>query len=234
MNAPGFHASASYDSCQCGGAQGVNPPATPDIGAIVGVVEDLGRALALGTIADRVGLPEGGELVDTVATFVRESPTLAAAYAVSETAGIQHAPTYRQPETGGVLGSIGVGVVEGIEGAAGAVERAAVSSFKAIRKLPLGTFAAVGAGLAVANQYFNVDERTRLADIAGRYALAGDSLKAWLDGATPEERAAYLATIGDLGAAGTQGGGSGWSFWTWAGIGLAAAAALWAWRRSQA
>ncbi len=202
MNAGDFNFRWSAP-CACEGAS-ANPAEAPPLDAISALYTELGHAVAIGELADRLGVPGGAQLVEGVARFVASSPTV-----LRSVGGV---------ETGGVASAF----VEGLGGAAlkawGVVETAAARSWKALQAAPTSLLL-VGAGVLLASQYLSADERAGLEVLATEAALKQDVILSL----PPELRAKALAEASPLG------GSRGISIWTWGAFGLAAVVALWAW-----
>ena len=82
-----------WGTCTCDSAR-TNPAAEPPLQAITALYDELGRAVAIGELADRLGLEDGARLVQGVAQFVAGSPTVLRTVA----------------ETGGVVSSVATGL----------------------------------------------------------------------------------------------------------------------------
>lgn len=197
--------SLAWDTCAC---EGKNPPA--DFAglpaAISALYDDLGRSAALGALAQQMGIPAGGELLESVQAFAEESPTLA------------EAP---QVETGSVFSAIkGIG-----KGAVGIVERRAEKTLAALgrHKEILGTALVIGAGYGLGSRYLSGLEQARIADITGRHVLVADAVGA----APPGERVKALAALQGVLSPGDVGG---FSLFQWLAFGAVALAVVWAWK----
>ncbi len=189
----------------CGCAQ-VNPAADPPLGAISALYDELGRAVAVGELANRLGVPDGAALVESVAAFVSASDTVLRSVAST-------------PETGSLASSVGARLTGQAAKAWGVVETSAAKSWRALSGAPTRLLV-VGAGVLLASQYLSAQEAAELEDISLRTAVLQDVVMSL----PVDQRAAALASAGLSTRAGV-------SVWGWVGLGLVAVAGVWAWRK---
>jgi len=181
-----------YGRCQQCAAQ--NPAAAPPLAAIVATYEELGRAVAVGELADRLGLPDGARLVESVADFVGSSPTLLRT--VAETGGLARL-SY---ETGGIATAVAETLGTQARKVWAVVESAAAKSWRALERAPTKLLL-VGSGLLLASQYLDSGEEERLAEIAAETAVVQDAVMAL----PPERRLAALKEAGFVSGSGGLG-----------------------------
>lgn len=182
-----------------------NPPAEPDLAGVMAVYDALGRAVAVGALADRLGIADGGRLVERVGRFVAASPTLARAEA----------------ETGGIASAVARGLSGAAKRAWIKVETRAASIWARAASSPglIVSLAAVGSGALLGSQYLSAQERAELVEIDNESALVGETLSRM----SPEEATAALKALGVLDR---SGGGGGLSWLAWGAIGLGALVVL--------
>lgn len=139
------------DTAACACKSKPNPPdAFADAAAHVALFDLLGHAVAVGALADRLGLPDGAKLVERVGAFVGGSPTLAGAV-----------------ETGGVLalvGKVGGKLTGGAARAWGKVEQSAARVWRAAASNPAALWRVGGLGVAalLGSQFLTAREKVEL------------------------------------------------------------------------
>lgn len=163
----------------CSGCPHRNPPLA-DLAVLDELYAFLGESLAWGALADRLGLPEGAELVTATSEWVASSPTLV------------------ESETGSLLSlvsRIGARAATAAPKAWARITATADAALVRLGKVP-GTLLAGGVALVLGSAYLTSSERVSLSALAGKKALVGETLARL----SPADAAAALRDLGALDA----------------------------------
>lgn len=172
-------ATLAWGDAPCACKAKPNPPDPfADAAAHVALYEVLGHAVAVGALADRLGMPDGARLVERVGAFVGTSSALGGA------------------ETGGVIGLVGK-VGAKLSGSASRawvkVEQSAARVWSAAASNPSALWRVGGLGVAalLGSQFLSARERVELEAIDLEVQLQRETLSRL----SPSEAAAALRDL---------------------------------------
>lgn len=184
-----------------------NPPSDPNLAGIASVYEMLGSAVAIGALADQLGMPEGAALVERAARFVETSPTLNRAESALETGGFFGSAVSATERVAGRLTGTAAKAWGKVEQSAAAIWSRAKES----PRLAAALFATAG-GVILGSQYLSAEERTAAVQIANEKALLAETLSR----VSPAEA---LAAVQKMNLLAPRSEGLSWVAWGAIGIG---------------